>query len=241
MPAIRLIGDDFKPQVFDVYSPKILAAIAGLEDVLASRCIAIPMRRTDKKMPLLPPHFSGSDIRHLLYTLALTHHQDIHRYYYEHPELHKLHNRSGELWQPLVALAAFFEEHGVAGLSDAISTAAEWDEHFSEGKALGEREEAVLQSLDMLTRRSTEALQWVKASDVREQVQTLLGVAPDQMGSAQWIGHLMRQLQLTNPSRRKHHAGGKLYAIQRAEVLDMLRRYDVEPLPETHPERSESR
>lgn len=39
MPAIRLIGEDMKPQAFDVHSPKILAAIAGLEDILASCCI----------------------------------------------------------------------------------------------------------------------------------------------------------------------------------------------------------
>jgi len=55
-----------------------------------------------------------------------------------------------------------------------------------------------------------------------------MGVTPEQMGSAQWIGHLMKQLQLTDPSRRKHFSGGKLYAISRAEVLDMMRRYDVE-------------
>jgi len=54
MPAIRVTGDDFKPQAFDVYSPQILAAIMGLEDILASRCIAIPMRRTDKRMPAFP-------------------------------------------------------------------------------------------------------------------------------------------------------------------------------------------
>jgi hypothetical protein len=29
MPAIRLIGEDMKPQAFHVYSPMILAAIAG--------------------------------------------------------------------------------------------------------------------------------------------------------------------------------------------------------------------
>jgi hypothetical protein len=39
------------------------------------------------------------------------------------------HNRSGELWSPLVELAAFFEERGaVTGLLQAISEAAEWDE-----------------------------------------------------------------------------------------------------------------
>ena len=81
MPAIRLIGEDMKPQAFDVYSPKILAAIMGLEDILASRCIAIPMRRTDKQMPLFPPDFDGAPVRHLLYVLALTHFQTVYNNY----------------------------------------------------------------------------------------------------------------------------------------------------------------
>jgi hypothetical protein len=72
MPAIRLMGETMKPQSFDVYSSKILAAIMGLEDVLASRCITIPMRRTDKKTPNFAPNFDGSELRHQLYMLALT-------------------------------------------------------------------------------------------------------------------------------------------------------------------------
>jgi hypothetical protein len=82
MPGIRLIGEDMKPQAFDVYSPKILAAIQWLEDILASRCIAIPMRRTDKKMPCFPPDFDGSSIRHQLYTLALTHFGKVYANYF---------------------------------------------------------------------------------------------------------------------------------------------------------------
>jgi len=29
---------------------------------------------------------------------------------------------------------------------------------------------------------------------------------------------------------RKHHVGGKVYAIDRREVLDMMQRYDVPPI-----------
>jgi hypothetical protein len=66
-------------------------------------------------------------------------------------ELHRLHNRSCELW--LVVLAAFFEEQcGMVGLLDAISNAAEWDEQISKGKSLSEREEADLQALELMTR-----------------------------------------------------------------------------------------
>jgi len=225
MPAIRVTGDDLKPQAFDVYSPKILAAIMGLEDILASRCIAIPMRRTTRKMPSFPPDFDGAAIRHQLYTLTLTHFQNMYTNYFDRPELHKLHNRSGELWSPLVALAAFFEEQGgVAGLLDAISDAAEWDEQISEGKSLSEREEAVLQALDLLTRKQPE---WIKASDLREQVQSLLSYTKEQMGHAQWIGHILNRLQLVDRNRRKAYAGGQMYRIRREELLDMMHRYDV--------------
>jgi hypothetical protein len=225
MPAIRVTGDDLKPQAFDVYSPKILVAIMGLEDILASRCIAIPMRRTTNKMPSFPPDFDGAAIRHQLYTLTLTHFQVVYRNYFERPELHKLHNRSGELWSPLVAMAAFFEEQGgVAGLLDAISDAAEWDEQISEGKSLSEREEAVLQALDLLTRKQPE---WIKASDLREQVQSLLSYTKEQMGHAQWIGHILNRLQLVDRNRRKAYAGGQMYRITREELLDMMHRYDV--------------
>ncbi len=230
MPAIRVTGDDLKPQAFDVYSPKILAAIMGLEDILASRCIAIPMRRTTQKMPSFPPDFDGAPLRHQLYTLALTHFQEVYTNYFERPDLHKLHNRSGELWSPLVALAAFFEEQGgVVGLLDAISNAAEWDEQISEGKSLSEREEAVLQALELLT-RSADEIVWVKGTDLREKIRSLLGQSVDEMGNAQWIGHILKRLQLVDQSRRKHHVGGKLYAIERREVLDMMLRYDVPPI-----------
>jgi hypothetical protein len=93
------------------------------------------MRRTDRKMPFIPPDFDGAALRHQLYVLALTYFQPVYANYFERPDLHKLHNRSGELWSPLVALAAFFEEQGgITDLLAAISQAAEWDEQTSEAK-----------------------------------------------------------------------------------------------------------
>jgi hypothetical protein len=228
MPAIRLMGEDMKPQAFDVYSPKILAAIAGLEDILASRCILIPMRRTDRQMPFIPPNFDGAAIRHQLYVLALTHFQSVNTNYAERPELHKLHNRSGELWSPLIALAALFEElGGVSDLLAAISEAAKWDEQTSEGKALSEREEAVLQALEIMT-RGNEAELWIKAADLREKVREMLGYNAEQMGHAQWIGHILNRLQLTDRNRRKSYTGGQIYLLRRNDVLDVMRRYEVE-------------
>ena len=216
-----------KPQAFDVYSPKILAAIAGLEDILASRCIAIPMRRTDRKMPCFPPDFDGASIRHQLYTLALTAFPHLYANYFERPELHTLHNRSSELWSPLVALAAFFEEQGqVDGLLQAIASAAETDEQISQGKALSEREEAVLQALELLTRGQS-SLVWIKAAALREKVAWLLGQPVEKMGDAQWIGHIIKRLHLLDDAGRKRGMDGITYAIKPLDVIDMMRRYDV--------------
>jgi len=234
MPAIRVTGDDLKPQAFDVYSPKILAAIMGLEDILASRCIAIPMRRTTRKMPSFPPDFDGAALRHQLYILTLTHFQAVYTNYFERPELHKLHNRSGELWSPLVALAAFFEEQGgIVGLLDTISDAASWDEQMSEGKALSDREEAVLQALEILTRGETEVV-WIKSAVLREGVAKLLGQPVEKLGDAQWIGHILKRLHLLDDARRKRGMDGMTYAVQPAEVMDMMRRYDVVMIRESN-------
>jgi hypothetical protein len=233
MPAIRITGEDMKPQAFDVYSPKILAAIYGLEDVLASRCIAIPMRRTDKKMPPIPVHFDGAQIRHQLYMLALSQFSHVYRNTFKRPELHTLRNRSGELWSPLVALAAFFEEQGgVEGLLDAISQAAEWDDQISQGKALSDREEAVLQALEIMT-QNQEKLVWLKASEVREQVASLLGQSVETLGHAQWIAHVMSRLHLLDNARRKRQMDGMIYGIQRAHVIDMMQRYGVEAISQS--------
>jgi DNA primase len=230
MPAIRLIGENMKPQTFDVYSPKVMAAIMGLEDVLASRCLSIPMRRTDKKMPSFPSDFDGAGLRHQLYSLALTHFQPIYTNYFTRPDLHKLHNRSSELWSPLVALAAFFEEQGgIPHLLSAISDAASWDDQVSEGQSLSEREEAVLQALDLMTRHTTQ-LVWIKSALLRDKVMTLMGNAADKTVDGQWIGHVLKRLYLIDEARRKRQTDGIVYVISPLEVVDMMRRYHVTPI-----------
>ncbi len=204
-----------------------------MEDILASRCIAIPMRRTDRKMPCFPPDFDGASIRHQLYTLALTAFPHLYTNYFERPALHTLHNRSSELWSPLVALAAFFEEQGqVTGLLQSLAAAAETDEQLSQGKALSEREEAVLQALELLTRGQT-SMVWIKAAALREKVARLLGQPVEKMGDSQWIGHIIKRLHLLDDAGRKRGMDGVTYAIQPLDVIDMMRRYDVAVVSES--------
>lgn len=76
----------------------------------------------------------------------------------------------------------------------------------------------------MMTRNQPE---WIKASELRDQVRHLLGYSPEQMGHAQWVGHILNRLQLTDRNRRKAYTAGQMYAVERDDVLDMMRRYDV--------------
>ena len=124
MPALRVVGDDFRPQAFDVYSPKILASIAGLENVLSSRCITIPMRPTARRLPVFPASFDGARLRHELYSLALTYFGNIRRSCTRQLRQPTSSNRLSELWSPLFALASFFEVvGGINSLSEISATA----------------------------------------------------------------------------------------------------------------------
>ncbi len=128
------------------------------------------------------------------------------------------------------ALAAFLEKRGaVTDLLQALSEAAAWDEQVSEGKALSDREEAVLQVLETMTRGHSETV-WLKTGAVREEVARLLGLHSEKFGDAQWLGHMLKRLHLLDDGRRKRTPEGMAYAVQPAEVRDMLRRYDVSPI-----------
>jgi len=85
--------------------------------------------------------------------------------------------------------------------------------------------------------RNAEGAVWLKASELREHVRELLGIARDQMGHVQWIGHILNRLALTDRNRKKAHTGGQMYFIDRREVSDMMRRYDVAQIQIDSPEK----
>jgi len=122
--ATRLepVGDNgFKAVSFDVYGCKALACIAGLPPALASRCIPVTMFRSPpgSEKPRRRIDANPRDWQRLqdnLHALALGH----------GPAWLELAERAGvcpsmsgrhyELWQPLLAIASWFEEHGAKGL-----------------------------------------------------------------------------------------------------------------------------
>jgi hypothetical protein len=122
--ATRLepVGDNgFKTVSFDVYGPKALACIAGLPPALASRAIPVMMFRaapgSEKPRRRIDADPAGwQRLRDDLHALALEHSPT----WLELPErtdvCPAMSGRDYELWQPLLAVAAWIELHGARGL-----------------------------------------------------------------------------------------------------------------------------
>ncbi|HSW45112.1 MAG TPA: hypothetical protein VLM89_06035 [Phycisphaerae bacterium] len=132
-PAKRLepVGDGkFQTRTFNVYGPKAIAGIGGLPEALASRCIRVPMFRSPPNSPK-PRRRIGEDpdtwakIRDDLHALALEHGPtwlDLAR---RDDVCPMMSGRDFELWQPLLALAAWLDESGAEGLLSFMQRYAE--------------------------------------------------------------------------------------------------------------------
>jgi len=126
------VGDSgFKTVTFDVFGPKALACIAGLPPALASRSIPVTMFRAAPGS-LKPKRRIDGDpagwqhLRDDLHTLALEY-GPTWLALSERSDVvpSDLGGRDYELWQPLLAIAAFIEEAGARGLLGLLQEHAE--------------------------------------------------------------------------------------------------------------------
>ncbi len=225
-PALRIEGEDFKVREFEVYGPKILASIRGLEDVLESRCILITMLRTTTSKGNLTISESGEDwagVRHELYSLALTHHGGVRSLYEGDASLRFLTNRDNELWLPLLSLAKLLEERGVAGLLERVKAYALDSSRQSEGSTLSDWEQALLLALRELT--ESEERCDLTTGAIRKGMSQFLESGEWEELRPQWIGYALKRLGFSDKTRRRR---GNVYHIIGREVRELMERYGVE-------------
>ncbi len=186
-PAMRLerAGDTFKRTEFDVFGLKASASIASLPEALASRCIRIPMFRAGPESPkprrrLDDDAEAWSNLRDDLHVLALEHGQTWAQLAARADVVPaSLANRDFELWQPLLALASWIEEHGATGLLRTM-------QGHAEAVAGDGRDDATPEADETLLRIVAEAVAdgrhcGLKAGDVLRRARELDGV-----GFAKW-------------------------------------------------------
>jgi hypothetical protein len=124
--------DRLVPRPFDPYSPKGLANIRGLEDVIEDRCKPTIMKRSQNRkiinLEIDERSELFSELRSELYILFLENWMEIQHIYSQISELGELNEvvnleniphiellvgRELELWKPIIALAVFFDRKGV--------------------------------------------------------------------------------------------------------------------------------
>jgi hypothetical protein len=97
---------------YEVYSPKILASITALDNVLGSRCVSVLMQPTSKKevdgKAIRQDNPNWQTIRDMAYPFLFRKWRTIQQSYDELRNETDLANRHLELWQPILALARVF-------------------------------------------------------------------------------------------------------------------------------------
>jgi len=213
---------------FDVYCPKIIAGIKGLEDVLESRCIKFPMLKTfDKEKANRDISESGEDweyFRHLLYSFGLTFAGEINDIYINDPEtrnIRAVYGREGELWRPLLSIAKVLDNNGCDGLFGWLREVASRKSQDSKSEGLDNWTTALILGLEDLT---SEKEIDISTGEIKG---AMLGWFDenDRKPTPRWIGNTLQKYDLIESSRRTN--SGYRYVIRHKEVTDRIERYDI--------------
>lgn len=226
--AHRSKPETFDPQSFEVYSPKIIASIKGLEEVLEARCIQFTMLRTkDIETANRIVTESSEDwlhIRHLLYTFGLTFFQEIKEAYLSDIETKKIKavsGREGELWHPLLAIAKFLDKKGCDGLFERIKEVAIKKGEETKSAGIDDWTNAMLLGLRDITFTNETN---IYNRDIKEK---MIGYLEDEDSapSNHWIGRTLKRFDLIEVSERTKR--GYRYVIKHEAVEDVIERYGV--------------
>jgi hypothetical protein len=231
-PAIRCQGDDHQVVEFEVYGPKVIASIKGVEDVLESRCILINMLRTSGHKGSLIVSEYGEDwsaARHGLYCFTLQHFTCVRGRYLAGAGTNILNNRQAELWRPLLSIADYLDHLGVDDLLQLVQAYALRKAEEKKVSGLDDWRYALLLALYSLTSEGTSE---IRPKQVRNAMIDFLDVDTDEddgMPSSVWVGYRLREFGF---QKDRHSRRGSVYSITRDEVAEVMWRYDVQ-MPET--------
>jgi len=221
----RTHKDTLKPEPFEVYAPKAIANIIGIEDVLEDRCITIIMKRgknleiVNKEVPLESEVWQ--QMRDQLYVFYLS-------YFNELGELSEqvnfvveaLSERELELWKPILALALFFDKY-IPNLSKHIL-------EFAKQKAEEKKIENLTETLEyILVQTLLECVKgdgFYKVKDIKEAVASCFDEEVRWL-TTKWVGNCLRKLGF---AEKRRVGTGYEYFLSRGKIEDLAERLGIE-------------
>jgi hypothetical protein len=221
----RTHKDTLKPEPFEVYAPKVIANIKGIEDTLEDRCIILIMKRgKDKTILNNEPQVNSEvwqNIRDMLYIFYLS-------YFHEVSELSEqvnlvgelLSERNFELWKPILTMAKFFDGY-FKGLYDKILDFAQKKTEEKNIENITEVGEYILvQTLTSLVKEA----QYFKVKEIKELMAKNFDEEQKWLNT-RWIGKALRRLGFT---QKRRVGTGYEYLITPSQVEDLAERLGIE-------------
>ncbi len=226
-PAIRVHKDTFMPEAYEVYGPKIIANIKGLEEVLADRSIEFVMLRStdvDKANRVVSDRSEDwAELRHRLYSFALTHFPTVRSHYDALMEGTDLVGREGELWNPILALAKTLEEAGLDYRFSQVLDFALEKEKARRDEGLSEWSVACILALASLVTEKTEGM--TPRQIAEEMVKHLDLSEEEKRPRPAWVGKELKRLGLGEKKRKARK--GMEYMLSQSDVDELLNRYRI--------------
>lgn len=226
-PAYRVrknSKNDFEIEAFEVYGPKAIANIAGLDSVLEDRAITITMVRTDNpdkgNLAVTERAENWVYLRSLLYSFALTHAKAVADIYHQDPDVNALLNRQNELWRPLLSIAKVVDTK-LPGTFTRIRDEAIRRAEETSGNDLEDFDSAVLLALRSLVDAEVEAS--LTNKKIREKALEYLEEDQYQYFTSRGVGAALKRFGI----RGKKIQGSWIYTINQDVLTDLLSRYGL--------------
>jgi hypothetical protein len=227
--VFRVNPNTLQVETFEVYSPKALANIKGIEDVLEDRCITHFMKRGKRKEIINReiPMASGvwQEIRDLLYIFYLEYASELSEFsacseLQERGVSERLSARELELWKPILVLASFFDRY-FEGLFDRIL-------EFAVKKSEEKKVENLTETLDLILVKAllsiVESDGFHKVSDIRNAMAEYFD-EPQKWLTSKWVGNTLRRLGFME---KRRVGKGVEYLLKVTQVKDLAERLGIE-------------
>jgi hypothetical protein len=253
MPVYRTeknTKEQFVAQPFDTYSPKAIANIAGLDDILEDRAISsFLLKAKDVEKSNSDPQFTDECwglLRNKLYRLYLDYWHEVQAAYQELSELRgkalvqflqnlcpeakledlqKIIGRQLEIWKPLLALARFFDKQDVdSNLLQTVVKIAVRNVNQKIGENLTETADMVLvETLE----RMVSVPSWVDDFKAVKDVRTIMADSYDDEQrwlTTDWVGRALRRLGFLDKRRL---GSQRQIRLSKQCVLDLAARHGI--------------
>lgn len=227
-PAYRNKKDkdgNFEFETFEIYSPKAIANINGLDNVLEDRSITVTMVRTNNpekgNLAVTGTSENWNHLRALLYTFALDHAKEISEIYNFNPDVNALMNRQNELWRPLLSIAKLVDKE-IPGTFDHMREEALRRSQEVSGSDLEDFDSAVLLALrELIDNKESKTF---ANKEIREKALDFLEDDQRLYFTSRGVGAALKRFGIPG----KKIQGYWRYTVTQDTITELMKRYGID-------------